>query len=455
MITQFADVAARGYLTCEVAVLLKTEIAPVLSQAAMALSNRNKHGDALLLWERIAKIEEGCGDLIAVAAARSDLAATYFRLGQYETSIRILRDEVLPLRQQIDDGPGQAKCRHELCLSYAQMRDGVSASQELLASIQSACAAGATNLVILGIQTAGVIRRMGLQFPSEVIEKLRAAARSAVIPELEAVLEEAFGPAALRTDPFRRLRVFISYGSEDRDYAKLVYEVLDSAFLDVFLDQRRLYPGWKRESVLHKHLELADVLVVIVGNDTFAKPHVRLEVETYLDCKLDVPFDQFPDRRPVIPILIPGCQALPKPFDGWQWLDFREGPLVRHLPLLHRAIWDAWTPVPTAEEPFMEEGRRSSPAPEKEENPIAKLAKTEGIPVSPRIVASQVNLGIAEHNIPCWQVKLNPDVLLFGRCGEVSKLLCVGCGRGACSEAAHTAELFWHAPFPDTRKGAP
>lgn len=439
--SQFRDRGVAEHRSSEVDLLVKLEVGSRLRRAAEALTEQQRVGEALPLLERVAAIEQQCGDLGAAATALSNLAIAYFHLRQFDAMISVLREKVLALRRQLGDGPGQAKTHRDIALAYASLRNSSAAAQELVASVRLAATSGASNLVTLGIQTAAALVKGGLQLPAEAVEQLRGVVASAAIPGLEEVMAAGFGAAPERADPFRRLRVFVSYSSCDRDYARLVYESLDCAFLDVFIDQRRLYPGWQWETLLQSHLAAAEVVVLLVGNDTIDKPYVRLELETYLGCPLDALAGRPPERKPLIPILIPGCATLPKPVDAWQWLDFREGPLNRHLPLLHQAVWDAYG-LPGAEERSLDECRKTPAGEIRDDGHIARLARTEGIPFGPRFFASMVNLGIPCTSVRCWQVKLNPDVVLFGQCQDAAQLLCVGCGRAACAEPAHAAQLF-------------
>src|SRR5262249_29003328 len=136
LVSRFRGVGVTEHRPEEVALLMKLEVAPRLSRTAEVLTERQRAGEALPLLEQVAAIEHQCGDLGAAAAALADLAITYFHLRQFDTTISILREKVLPLRRQLGDGPGQAKTHRDIALAHANLRDAAAAGRELVASVR-------------------------------------------------------------------------------------------------------------------------------------------------------------------------------------------------------------------------------------------------------------------------------------------------------------------------------
>jgi len=438
---EFERVGAAAHPLKDVFALLKVEFAPKLSAAAKEATDDGAYDDAVALLTRVAAIEDGFGeDLRARGSAHSDLAATHFRAGDFDASIAVLRDAVLRLRRAAGDRPGEAKTHRDLALSLVQLGDVDAALQELLVAIECAAACGATSLFVLGVQTACHINAAGRLLPAYAVDQLRALVAESGIPGLLDQFEKTFPAAGESKSWIRKLRVFISYSSTDRDYALAFSERIDSPFVDLFLDRRRLYPGWEWEPPIMRSLEVADVLLLLVGSDTLQRSYVRLELEVYLGQPQEQWAAAQPSGRPVVPVLIPGCSERPDLIGRWQWLDCRQGPLEMHVPAILRKVWDSSIGFPTPEMPHLDRNRghpiSTLPEPEPPVTP-----PTGGIPVSPLAAAAFVNLGVIEASSRCWRSG-DAGSVVIPRCPGPVRVMCVGCGNGACAAARHTADLF-------------
>jgi len=73
-------------------------------------------------------------------------------------------------------------------------------------------------------------------------------------------------------------RVFISYSSQDRDWARAFAESLKEFGADVWFDQWKLIPGQAWPATLEKGLRESDVFAVVVNPAVLFRPNFLFEV---------------------------------------------------------------------------------------------------------------------------------------------------------------------------------
>ena len=115
--------------------------------------------------------------------------------------------------------------------------------------------------------------------------------------------------------------VFLCHNSEDKARVKIVGEKLKREGIVPWLDEWELQPGLPWQRVLEDQIENIKSAAVFVGSNGIG-PWQKMELEGFLR--------EFVEREiscPVIPVILPGCEAPPRlpPFlRGMTWVDFRE-----------------------------------------------------------------------------------------------------------------------------------
>ncbi len=73
-------------------------------------------------------------------------------------------------------------------------------------------------------------------------------------------------------------RVFISYSSQDRDWAQAFAQSLKELGAEVWLDQWKIAPGQDWPSTLEKGLRESDIIAVVVNLADVLRPNLLFEV---------------------------------------------------------------------------------------------------------------------------------------------------------------------------------
>jgi hypothetical protein len=422
----------------QVPIFLKVKFAPSLYNLGQALCAQGDFASGVRSLEHVVEIERSFGDPSAQASILSDIATIYFEQGYYEKAITLYMDEVLPLRIQMNDRLGEARAHRNIGLAYARLQRAPEAYAEIKMSIEKAMSCGATQQARLGLETTIALSKGGLDIPNDIRRRFQELAEYAKFWDLETHFREE-GNYQDETDEkvrFRRIRVFVSYSHSDRQIVSSICEWLDSPVFDVFVDQNRLHPGWKWESLLMGALENADVLLLFVGSDTMSRPYVRKEIETYLGSKRPA------GEHRIVPILLPGCTDLPTELSSYQWYDLRENIGSESVRLLGRTIWNAvHHPEPElareSRGPSIDTSRSSSDVVD-----IEKKWKSGEVAIGPTGLVQMVNLGILRHGIACRHRELDMATFAPRSCEALAKVLCIGCGKGTCSDPVHVYDWF-------------
>src|SRR5690606_7007254 len=103
----------------------------------------------------------------------------------------------------------------------------------------------------------------------------------------------------------RPLRVFLCHASQDKPAVRELYERLDSeGWMDIWLDEEKLYPGQDWDFEIEKAVEAADVVIVCLSSNSVTKEgYVQRELRFVL---------QIADYKPdgtifVVPVRLDDC----------------------------------------------------------------------------------------------------------------------------------------------------
>ena len=119
----------------------------------------------------------------------------------------------------------------------------------------------------------------------------------------------------------RLLRVFLCHSSNDKPTVRELYRQLNAeGWLDVWLDEEKLYPGQDWNLEIEKAVEAADAILVCLSNNSITK-------EGYVQRELRIVLD-YADYKPegtlyLIPIRLEDCDP-PRRLRPWQYADYFE-----------------------------------------------------------------------------------------------------------------------------------
>lgn len=118
--------------------------------------------------------------------------------------------------------------------------------------------------------------------------------------------------------PDRLLRVFLCHSSTDKSIVRgLFYQLNAESWMDVWLDEEKLYPGQDWDMEIEKAVGSSDVVIVCLSNNSVSKEgYVQRELRFVL---------RFADFKPdgaifVIPVRLDDCPMPPR-MAMWQYID--------------------------------------------------------------------------------------------------------------------------------------
>jgi hypothetical protein len=114
--------------------------------------------------------------------------------------------------------------------------------------------------------------------------------------------------------------VFISHNSQDKPAVRDLKQRLLASSLTVWLDEDELRPGIPWQDLLEEGIKTSGSIAVLVGKDGLG-PWEDEEMRAALQLAVR-------DKRPVIPVLLPGAPAqpdLPLFLGNRTWVDLRSG----------------------------------------------------------------------------------------------------------------------------------
>ncbi|MEK6615819.1 MAG: toll/interleukin-1 receptor domain-containing protein, partial [Bacteroidota bacterium] len=116
----------------------------------------------------------------------------------------------------------------------------------------------------------------------------------------------------------RKVKVFISYASEDQTYARKLFEEFKRRNIDVWFDKESLLPGQKWEIEIRKAIRASRYFIAILSSKSLTKRGV---VQKEIKEALDV-LDEFPESEIfIIPIRIDSSEPSDEKLRKIQWVD--------------------------------------------------------------------------------------------------------------------------------------
>jgi hypothetical protein len=119
--------------------------------------------------------------------------------------------------------------------------------------------------------------------------------------------------------PKRKLKVFLCHSSNDKPTVRELYHQLSAeGWMDVWLDEERLFPGHDWNLEIEKAVEAADAILVCLSNNSVTK-------EGYVQRELRIVLD-YADYKPegavyLIPVRLEECEP-PRRLRPWQYADY-------------------------------------------------------------------------------------------------------------------------------------
>lgn len=117
----------------------------------------------------------------------------------------------------------------------------------------------------------------------------------------------------------RKLRVFLCHASQDKPVVRELYQhLLAEGWIDPWLDEEKLLPGYDWDLEIEKAVENADAVIVCLSNNSVTKEgYVQRELKFVLEIALEKPEGTIF----IIPIRLDNCQV-PRRIRSWQYVDF-------------------------------------------------------------------------------------------------------------------------------------
>ena len=117
----------------------------------------------------------------------------------------------------------------------------------------------------------------------------------------------------------RQLRVFLCHASQDKAAVRELYNALKSeGWIDPWLDKAKILPGQDWEVVIEKAVEVSDVVIACLSNQSVSKEgYVQREIRYAYDIALDKPEETIF----LIPLRLDDC-SIPRKLKTLHWVDY-------------------------------------------------------------------------------------------------------------------------------------
>lgn len=139
----------------------------------------------------------------------------------------------------------------------------------------------------------------------------------------------------------RKPRVFISYGSQDRDMAAVLAEKLHRTGFDAWLDIAKINAGTSIVTAISRELAETDLILVLLSRDSVASPWCRAEYEAALTQEIET------GAKRVVPVILDDV-AIPPLLASKKLVDLRQGRKSSQLEWIGHTLKDALKELPIA-----------------------------------------------------------------------------------------------------------
>jgi TIR domain len=109
-----------------------------------------------------------------------------------------------------------------------------------------------------------------------------------------------------RFEPRRLTKVFVAYVKEDGEEAEKLYDALEDAGFNPWMDVRKLLPGQNWPRAIEAAIETSDFFVACYsGNSVSKKGGFQAEIRYALDCARQIPLDEIF----IVPVRLARCSV--------------------------------------------------------------------------------------------------------------------------------------------------
>ena len=117
----------------------------------------------------------------------------------------------------------------------------------------------------------------------------------------------------------RKLRVFLSYASQDKPIVRELYQRLNSEnWIDPWLDEENLLPGQERDWEIEQGVDTKDIVIVCLSNASFGQEgSFQKEIRLALKKSREKPEGTIF----IIPVRLDECD-IPGSLRNWQWVNY-------------------------------------------------------------------------------------------------------------------------------------
>src|SRR3954467_13171931 len=118
--------------------------------------------------------------------------------------------------------------------------------------------------------------------------------------------------------PSNRIRVFLAYAQEDRRTVQTLYEELQNAGLEPWMDTAKLLPGQNWPRAIQRAIEVSDFVLINFSHRSVEKPgHFQAELRYALDLANRVPLEDIF----LVPVRLSDCEIPREISERTQYVD--------------------------------------------------------------------------------------------------------------------------------------
>jgi len=118
--------------------------------------------------------------------------------------------------------------------------------------------------------------------------------------------------------PSNRIRVFLAYAQEDRRIVQMLYDELQNAGFEPWMDTAKLLPGQNWPRAIQQAIEVADFVLVNFSHRSVEKRgHFQAELRYALDLAKCVPLDDIF----LVPVRLSDCEVPREIAERMQYVD--------------------------------------------------------------------------------------------------------------------------------------